>query len=476
MTHGELLALLPYLILAATSVVVMLGIAVRRSHAATVALTLVGLAAAVVTLRSAAGDHGHLVTALLVVNGFSVLYLALILLAAIAVTLFAADYLERQTLRREEFYVLLLTATLGAGVLVASWHFASVFLSLEILSVSLYGLVSYQCERPLNLEAGVKYLVLAGTSSAFLLFGMALLYSQTGDLMLHGAGADGGLAAANSPVYLIGELMLLVGIGFKLGVVPFHMWTPDIYQGAPAPVGAFIATVSKGAVFAVLLHCFVVPDLADYPGLRAVFATVAVLSMLGGSLLALQQTNVKRLLGYSSIAHMGYLLVALIAGGLQALGIGTFYLVAYFITMLGAFGVVSVLSSGERDAEEINDYTGLAWRRPWLAAVFTAMLLSLAGIPLTAGFMAKVYLLAGGASRGEWGLLLVLAVASAIGLFYYLRVVVAIFRRAPAAAPHAVTARPGRQLLSGLALAVLLVLLVWLGVYPGPLMARCWLP
>ena len=191
---------------------------------------------------------------------------------------------------------------------------------------------------------------------------------------------------------LVGVGLIIVGFSFKLALVPFHLWTPDVYQGAPAPVTAFVATVSKGAMFALLVRYFSVVDLRSHHALVIVFTLLAIASMVVGNLLALLQHNVKRLLAYSSIAHLGYLLVAFLASSVLATTAVTFYLVAYFVTTLGAFGVVTVLSTGEREAESLDDYRGLVVRRPWLAALFTAMLLSLAGIPLTAGFVGKFYL------------------------------------------------------------------------------------
>jgi NADH-quinone oxidoreductase subunit N len=262
-----------------------------------------------------------------------------------------------------------------------------------------------------------------------------------------------------------GFVLIVTGIGFKLALVPFHMWTPDVYEGAPAPVTAFIATVSKGAMFALLLRLFTYAEIRNYPALVLIFSVISAASMSTGNLLALLQQNVKRTLAYSSIAHMGYLLVALLAGGeLSAVAI-SYYLVAYFVSMLGAFGVIAVMSGKERDADAIEDYRGLAWRRPWLAGVFTVMLLSLAGIPLTAGFLGKFYVVAAGAGSALWVLVLVLAVNSAVGLYYYLRIVTAQF------------AVPGENLCpsqpiaaaGGLTVAALTIILFWLGIYPAPM-------
>ena len=260
--------------------------------------------------------------------------------------------------------------------------------------------------------------------------------------------------------------MLVVGIGFKLGIVPFHLWTPDVYQGAPAPVTAFVATVSKGAALALLLRIFPPADIHAGGPLYTVFALIAAASMIAGNLLALMQNNVKRILAYSSIAHLGYLLTAYLAGGALTVTAVTFYLIAYFVTTLGAFGAVTVLSGPQKEAENIDDYRGLFWRRPWLAGVFTAMLLSLAGIPLTAGFVGKFYLVLAGVGSTQWALVIILVVTSTIGLYYYLRITVAMFVLQPetkAAGPPTPLSLPG-----ALTLATLTVLLVWLGVVPAP--------
>jgi NADH-quinone oxidoreductase subunit N len=472
LTYDELTALLPLLVTSAASVVVMIGIACYRSHRLTATLTMAGLGLAILSLVPAAEVAPKHATALLTIDRYALFYMGLVLAAALVTAMLAYGYLERQKERPEEFYLLLLLATLGSAVLVASSHFATFFLGLEILSVSLYALVAYPRARLGGIEAAIKYLVVAGVSSAFLLFGMALIYADTGTMEFSQIAylATGGTHIA-SVLALAGTGMVLVGIGFKLALVPFHLWTPDVYQGAPAPVTAFIATVSKGAVFALLLRYFTLVPFHPHDSLVLVFMLLAVLSMLGGNLLALRQNDVKRILAYSSIAHLGYLMVAFLASGLLAATAVTYYLVAYFITTLGAFGVVTVLSGGSRDAGPLEDFRGLAWRRPWLAGVMTAMVLSLAGIPLTAGFVGKFYVLAAGAGAALWGLLIVLAVASAIGLFYYLRIVVAIFS-APEAEAESERPAPARvplTFMAGLALAVLTLLLVWLGVYPAPM-------
>lgn len=459
MTPAMLVPLLPLLLPGGMAVAATVAIALRRSHGLTVALTLAGLGAGVVAVPLTARVGPRQITSLLLLDRWAGFFLVLVFGATFAVAVLAHGYLERRGGRREELYVLLLLAAVGAGVLVASTHFASLFLGLELLSVSLYALLAYDRASPAGLEAGIKYLVLAATSAAFLLLGLALLYAETGTMEV-GATSAALSAARADPLVLAGLALALVGIGFKLAVVPFHLWTPDVYEGAPAPVTAFLATVSKGAMLALLVRWF-----ADVhaPAFRIIVSAVAVASMLVGNLLAVRQENLKRLLAYSSIAHLGYLLVAFLAGGRTADAAVGFYLAAYFATTLAAFGVVGALSTGEREAGALQDYRGLAWRRPGLAAGLTIALLSLAGIPLTAGFVGKFYVLAAGAGAALWAALLVLVAGSAVGLFYYLRVVVVLFQGAEAAT------QPDTPAPTGAVLAVLSAAILWFGFFPGRL-------
>ncbi len=462
-TH-DLLALLPLLVISATAVAVMLVIAFYRRHAFTAFLTLTGLLLAGISLTYVASITPQRIAALFVMDGYAVFYMGLVLASALVVTVLSRGYLEGRRIQSGEFYVLLLLATLGSAVLVASSHFVSFFLGLEILSVSLYSLISYLRVSQRGNEAGLKYLVLAAASSAFLLFGMALVYAQLGTMEF--VRITGKIASADKldPFLLAGQVMIIVGIGFKLALVPFHMWTPDVYEGAPAPVSAFIATSSKGAMFALLLRYF--SGVEIHGPLLLIFAAIAAASMFAGNLLALFQNNVKRLLAYSSIAHLGYLLVAFLASGrLAATAVG-YYLSAYFVTTLGAFGVVTVLSGKEGDTDMLDAYRGLARRKPWIAGVFSGMLLSLAGIPLTAGFIGKFYVVAAGVGSSLWPLVLTLVINSAIGLFYYLRVVGLMFGPLP---EKESPSYPEVTFGAGLVMLALTVLLVWLGVYPSPL-------
>ena len=476
MTAAALMGLAPAVIVAIAIVVLMIVVSIRRDHRLSAGFTLAGLALAFAALFRPVPQPPDS-TALVVFDQSARFYTGLILAAVAGVALLSFAYFERgrepasgsPVAQLDEYYLLLLLAALGSIVLISAVHFAAILLGLEILSVSLFGLIAYPRDVPSALEAGIKYLVLAAVSAAFLLFGMALVYAETGTMGLPGlTGAPA--PPAGGVLWLVGVGLIVVGFGFKLAVVPFHLWTPDVYQGAPAPVAALVATVSKGAMLALLVRTFAGVDLRAQEGLFAAFAVLAVASMVAGNLLALFQDNVKRLLAYSSIAHLGYLLVAFLAAGALAATAVAFYLVAYFVAMLGAFGVVSVLSDGNREAERLDDYRGLFGRRPWLSILMTGMLLSLAGIPLTAGFVGTFFVTVAAGGAALWMLLIVKMVTSGVGLFYYLRVVVAMFMQA-APADRRERATPTVPLTASLTLAALAAALVGLGVFPGPLVA-----
>jgi NADH-quinone oxidoreductase subunit N len=471
MHSDALIALLPFLMMTATAVAAMLAIAIRRNFALVNGLVGGGIVLSLLSLAPASHRAPVQVTELLRMDDYALFFIALLLLAGLAVLGLCHDYFKEREGQNEELPILLGTALLGGSVLAASSHFASLFLGLETLSISLFTLIGYPVEQRRSLEAAVKYLILSGTSSAFMLMGIAFLYAESGELSFGGMGRFIASQPAMNTVMISGIVLIVAGLGFKLSLAPFHLWTPDVYEGAPAPVTAFIATVSKGAVFALLLRLFVETGGYGFAPLRPVLSLIAVLSILAGNLLALLQTNVKRLLAYSSIAHMGYLLVAFTAGAAIAKPLVaesvTFYLAAYFITTLGAFGVVSMLSSAQLEAGDMALFRGLFWRRPYLAGTFTLMLLSLAGIPLTAGFIGKFYVFTSGADGGFWGLLTAIIVGSGLGIFYYLRIILAMAMEVEKIEPESEEKFVGRQ--SAVTLVVLSLLLVWFGVFPGDL-------
>lgn len=470
MTANDFLSIVPLFILTSTAILIMFSIAVKRNHKVIYVITLASLLADFVYLMVYMRGTSHSIEPLFIIDGLGVFYIGLILITSLIVAMMSYAYFEQREERKEEYYILLILGTLGASTLVISKHFVSLFLGLEILSVALYSMIAYQRKRERSDEAGIKYLILAAFSSAFLLFGMALVYLVTGTMAFEGIARH--LTANDGLSFMLfaGLGLMIVGVGFKLSLVPFHMWAADVYEGAPVPVTAFIATVSKGGVVGLLIRFFVTLNGHQYPTLVLIFTVIAITSMFTGNILALRQNNVKRLLAYSSIAHMGYLLVAFIAGNALGTEAVTFYLVSYFITTLGAFGILAMLSDTEHDAEATEDYRGLFWRRPWTAATFTAMLLSLAGIPLTAGFVGKFYIIAAGVNMQEWLLVVMLAVNSVIGLYYYIRIIAIMFEQQTKAETSNTRLNPAIYIVSSVTLSILTVSLIWLGVFPSGLM------
>lgn len=465
MSNNDFYALMPLLVLAGASVLVMLLIVARLSHRVIQIVSLLLFLVAFASLVNIRGMFPYRIAPLFIVDSFGAFMIGLIIFSGLVVNVFSYIYFQEKEEGPREYYVLLFLCTLGACVLAVSDHFVSVFLGLEILTVGLYALIAYLRKRNHSIEAGIKYLVLAAFSSAFLLFGMALVYLQTGTMSF--AGMADVLAIQSAPPLLITGLgLMLVGLGFKLAVVPFHMWTADVYQGAPVPVTAFIATASKGGVVAALLRFFVAIDGFRSEQLQVVLITIAIASMVVGNLLALRQTNIKRLLAYSSIAHLGYLLVAFIPGSYVVPQAVSFYLLTYFTTTFAAFGVVTILSRAESDAEELSRYQGLFWKHPALAAILSVAMFSLAGIPLTAGFTGKFYVLTTGIGQGFWLLAVVLVLSSVVGLYYYLRVITSMFSgtRGDVREPRA--KYPVFLGISMVVLSVLTFALIWLGVYP----------
>jgi NADH-quinone oxidoreductase subunit N len=464
MMQLDLYPLLPFIIMASVPVLLMISIAVKRSHSAVVIISLAGLAASFVSIFYVYNSGIPSESPLVIIDKYGLFFTGLFILATAAIIILSYTYLNNRESRREEYYILLILALLGSSVLAVSKHFASLFLGLEILSVSLYALISYFREYEKAVEAGIKYLVLAAVSSAFLLFGMALVYFELGsmDFMIMAERINDSILTT---LFFTGIGIMVIGVGFKLAVVPFHLWTPDVYEGASSPVTAFIASVSKGGMFAVLFRLFIEIDGYRFDTVILIFSIIAVASMITGNLLALLQQNIKRILAYSSISHLGYMLVAFIAGGNFGVEAAAFYLTAYFVTIIAAFGIISIVSGPFKEADDIADYNGLYWKRPWLSVFFTLVLLSLAGIPLTAGFVGKFYVTAAGVNESLWFLTFSLIINSAISLFYYLRVITAFY------STESEETFTSKLSFSGIGIIVLLsIALLWLGIYPSGFM------
>ena len=473
MNIGQLMALMPILMLSLTAVVLMIQASIKRDQGLAWWITAIGF---LLTLWGAgyAREFTQPVTMLLVVDDWGLFFTTLILVASLVTLILSKDSFSPEGERKEEYYLLLVLSVLGAVVLIQSSHMASLLLGMELMGVALYGMIAFPEKGELPLEAAIKYLVLSACASAMLLFGFALIYAATGDLSYGGMGAKAAAAFSQEPLVLMaGSAMVLAGLGFKLSVVPFHMWTPDVYQGAPTPVTGFLATVSKGAVFVALTRFYLDGQLYQYDSLIMALSVVAMASMLVGNWLALRQDNIKRLLAYSSIAHFGYLLIVLIAlaaaqSTMSSELIGqaiTFYLAAYIVTTLAAFTVIANLAGEDDSKSMLSAFEGLFWRNPVQASALTVAMLSFAGIPLTAGFIGKFYLIMLSIQSQLWVLLGALVLGSAIAIYYYLRIIFAMSKTSGTMIKTESRAALGAQ---DIVAALLLLLVLALGSWPQP--------
>ena len=381
---------------------------------------------------------------------------------------YARDYFERRSRVVQEFYILGLFATLGMMVLISAHNLLTVYLGLELLSLAMYAMVAMDRDSASASEAAMKYFVLGALASGMLLYGMSMLYGVSGTLDLTQLAAQ--VAGGNAHLlYTFGLVFVLIGIAFKLGVVPFHMWVPDVYQGAPTPVTLFIGSAPKLAAYAMAIR--VLTD--GLGGLSGEWQTMLVLlsvaSMAIGNLVAIAQTNMKRMLAYSTISHMGFLLLGLLSARTSGYAASMFYVITYAIMSMGAFGAIVLLSSVNSESDRLQDFAGLAKRSPWLAFLMLIIIFSLAGVPPFAGFWAKWFVLKEVIAAGYSWLAIVAVVFSLIGAYYYLRVIKLMYFDAPDAACEAITAGDDVRLVFSVnGLSILL-----LGLLPGTLMSVC---
>jgi NADH-quinone oxidoreductase subunit N len=385
------------------------------------------------------------------------------------VFLYSRPYLRERGLFKGEYYVLGLFAVLGMMVMVSAYSFLTVYLGLELLSLSLYAMVAFNRDSPQASEAAMKYFVLGALASGMLLYGMSMIYGVTGSLDLMEVSNHLIRSAGDMSVPLIfGLAFIVVGLGFKLGAVPFHMWVPDVYEGAPAPVTLFLGTAPKIAAFAMIIRVLEEGLGLLHADWQDMLIILAVLSLAVGNVIAIAQTNIKRMLAYSTIAHIGFVLLGLMAGTAQGYAAAMFYVVVYAVMATGAFGVIVFLSRNASEAERLDDFRGLNQRSPWMAFVMLLLMFSMTGVPPTVGFYAKLSVLQAVVQVDMWGLALYAVIMSVIGAFYYLRVVKLMYfdeaqLDAPLRGPMDVNIVLGAN---GL-------LMLGLGLFPGGLMALC---
>ena len=443
-------------------------------------ITAVGLMGVLLALLGAAGSGlnnpgvNHLLyNKTVAVDSFAVFFQVLFVGLALMVLMLAPSYLTRRGIHRGEFYILLVAALGGMMLMVAATSLMTIFLGIELLSISLYILSAFLRQEERSQEAGLKYLLIGGFASGFLLYGMALLFGGTGSTAVSDIAARLPNLDGDSRLYsLVGIALILVGVAFKASAAPFHTWTPDVYEGAPAPVVAFMSVGTKVAAIAIFLRILVVDLAGAYPRWVLLLGAIAGLSMIVGAVGALRQANLKRMLAYSSIAHAGYLLLAVVASraGMVA---GMFYLAAYGVMTFGAFGIVSLLATRDGEHSRIEDVGGLGFRRPAIGALLALFMLSLAGIPPTVGFMGKLFVFQAIIRAGYAPLAVVAVVSSAVSLYYYLKVVIAVYTPPGESAAAGESEVPGRDReldpFATAAVGLAGVLTLALGIFPSVL-------
>ncbi|MBU1664786.1 MAG: NADH-quinone oxidoreductase subunit NuoN [Gammaproteobacteria bacterium] len=469
-TFSDLVPALPEIFVLIMACAILLVDALSKQRMWSYSLTLMTLVgAAAITFFSASGSPQYAFGGQFVDDMMADVLKMMTYLASIAVLVYSRTYLSERGLFKGEFFVLLLFATLGMMVMISANHFLVLYVGLELMSLSLYALVAMHRENVQATEAAMKYFVLGALASGLLLYGMSILYGLTGTLELNKMAATVYMGVQNPMLLSFGLVFLVAGLGFKLGVAPFHMWVPDVYQGAPSAVTLFIGSAPKLAAFAFTMRILVdglQPAVAEWQGMLAV---MAVLSLAIGNLAAIMQTNIKRMLAYSTISHMGFLLLGILSGTFAGYAVSMFYAIVYVLMSLGAFGLVVYLSQNGHEAENLDDFKGLNQRQPWLAALMAMLMFSMAGLPPFVGFYAKLSVLQALVGAGWLWLALVAVLFSLIGAYYYLRVVKILYFDTPHAdAPILSGQADSRALLSINGLAVLL-----LGLAPQGLIALC---
>jgi NADH-quinone oxidoreductase subunit N len=469
-TLTDLWLLAPELAITATGLLVLvLDFLVRsrsRDWLGVVGLVGIGVALALTLQRPMGGGRVLAFNGLHVVDGYAAFFKIVFLVSAAIVILLALRPIQEQGMHPGEFLALLLFATLGTMLMVSAADLLSLFVGIETLSVCTYALCGFLKREQRSTEGALKYLLMGAFSTGVLLYGMALLYGLAGSTNLEAIARAASMARLGNPALITAMVLLVAGFGFKIAAVPFHMYLPDMYEGAPTPVVAFMAGAAELAGLGVLVRVFLTAIPALQVDWTLLLWVVAVMTMTIGNLVAIAQANIKRMLAYSTIAHMGYLLIGLIVASQTGVAAVLFYSLAYACMTIGAFGMVVLLQRGAGQGEQIDDFSGLAQRSPLAAGVMLLFLLSLTGIPPTAGFVGKLLLFGAAIQAGYIWLALIAVVNSAISLFYYMRVAMAMYMREVPAQGIGLSTSPA--LTAALLLAAGLTLL--LGLFPGLLL------
>lgn len=427
-------------------------------------LSLIGVVIAAFVSRSFTGTTLFSFYGVYTIDNYALFFQFVFLLCAGLTILISKNYIQRENINHGEYYTLILFSTIGMILMASGADLLNIFIGLEIMSISIYILVGMKRTRLTSNEASLKYFLLGAFSTGFLLYGIAMVYGATGTINLRQIAVFlAGKGGAVDPLLLAGMGLIIVGLGFKVASVPFHAWVPDVYEGAPTAITAFMAVGPKAAGFAALMRIFFTAFSQAHHDWEKAIWVLAVLTMTTGNIIALAQTNIKRMLAYSSIAHAGYLLIALVAANNMSVSAVLFYLLAYLFMNIGAFAVVIVVSQKEDSFLKISDFNGLAFKHPRLAIAMTLFLLSMAGVPPTAGFVGKFYIFSSAIKSGYVWLAVIGVINSAIAVFYYLRVTVAMYMRDPEREFQPLTLSP----FIFVAIVISIIGTIQLGIFPA---------
>ncbi|MFV1951347.1 MAG: NADH-quinone oxidoreductase subunit N [Nitrospinota bacterium] len=462
----DLTGIMPMIIIAITGILVLIIDLFLKERSKNI-LIFISLTGVIIAARVSFSQYGGIHYSFhrtFVMDTFSVFFNLIFLLGTALTILISANYIKREEINHGEYYALILFATMGMMLMAGGSDLIIIFLGLEVMSISLYILAGFRRTKKESNEAALKYFLLGAFATGFLLYGIAILYGVAGSTNLKDIAASiPGRLFVQKPLLLMGMALLIIGLGFKVASVPFHMWTPDVYEGAPTSITAFMSAGPKAAAFAVFFRIFIDSLGNMEPNWNIIIGIMAVLTMTVGNVLAIAQDNIKRMLAYSSIAHAGYILVALVAANSLGFTSVLFYMLAYTLMNMGAFAIIIILGNKGEEHLNISDYAGLGFKRPLIAFAMSVFMFSMAGIPPMAGFIGKFYIFSAAIKAGYIGLAIIGVINSVISVFYYLRITVIMYMREPVREFNPISLSP--------LIILALIISVWgtlhLGILPG---------
>ncbi|MCU4137051.1 NADH-quinone oxidoreductase subunit N [Buchnera aphidicola (Sitobion miscanthi)] len=478
MNLQQLTALLPLLITIFTAVTVILSISCNRNHFFIAVFSILGFISTFFSLYFLVKIIPIDITSLFHIDAYSIFYIGMIIISSISTCVFAYPWLIKYPFNKEEFYLLIIISNLGAISLIASNHMASFFVNIELVSLPMFGLIAYSNYQKHSLEASFKYIILSGISSSFLLLGIAWIYSVSGSLNVLSIHQIFHVISEHEKlVVLFGISMVLFALFFKLSIVPFHLWTPDVYQGTPASVLSFFSTTGKISIFSILLHFFSHHANSNNEILYFILLLITIFSILIGNLMAMFQKNIKRFFGYVSISQSGYLLIVLFASNKNysfSLEASAIYLCSYLFSNIAFFGIINLISNSheKNNADSLNSYQGLFWSQPILSSIFTIVLLSLSGIPLTLGFIGKFYILSIIVKEHLWIIGFSFLIGTILSWYCYLRIILNLYLHPLKSLKQDLNITHNWFYTpSGIVICISAMILLILGVYPNPLIS-----